>query len=227
VNKITIIGTTHKEISTEIGNINLNILYSIIENINPNIIFEEITLENYEKTYVNNEDPIIYERTAIKKYVENHNIKNIPIDTVTQPDNFLNSYDKIEFALKIKNFYNKESVELSIFIENCINRNDLFKINNRCFEDKITRSKQLLEEYIYNHNEPLINDYNIYNNHMCENREDVMARNIIEYKNNIIRNDHFNALVLVGVAHKIPIKNKITSLSNIECELYYENASND
>ena len=224
--KLYVIGTSHIEMGTEIGEKSANILFKLIENINPSIIFEEITLKNYNKIYVNNEDPIIYERVVIKKYIENYAINNIPIDILLEPKNFIESYKKIRNALCYKNLYNKELIELIGFIDDYSNNNDIDNINTEYFENLIVKRERLMKDYFYSHMEQLIDYFNIFNNHMTENRENVMVKNIIEYLNNNLSNSCVKSVLLIGTAHKKSIKRKIQEISNIECELYYNGKPN-
>lgn len=225
MNKLTIIGTSHISIENENGRKCANILYSIIENIKPNVIFEEITFENYKKIYVNQEDSKFYERIAIKNYIKNHKIENIPIDTLEEPCDYIEAFNKLNLALNYKNVHNEELYELMRHIDNFINNNDINNINTKYFEELLIKRKTLMIDYIYNYMEQLIPYYRVYDNYISEDREKIMVNNIIEYTNKKI-NNNFNAVLIIGVAHKLSIKNKLENINNIESELYSKTERN-
>ncbi len=82
---ISLICTHH----SEIGKCNSDELYNIIDSINPNIIFEELPNSLFDKVYNENilglEELLeeVLEIKCIKKYLQTHNIKNIPVDIMT------------------------------------------------------------------------------------------------------------------------------------------------
>lgn len=71
---ITLICTTH----TEIGNCNSRELCRIIEEIIPEIIFEELSLAVYNECY-GVQNSITLETSAIKMYLQNHKMEHIPV----------------------------------------------------------------------------------------------------------------------------------------------------
>lgn len=77
MHNITLIFTKHEED----GNCNSMELYEIIESINPEIIFEELSDSNFRKCY-HEKNLITLETNAIKKYLQNHSIKHIEYSTV-------------------------------------------------------------------------------------------------------------------------------------------------
>ncbi|MGH2666111.1 hypothetical protein [Flavobacterium sp.] len=85
---ITLIFTIHKEC----GNCNSTELHKIIEKICPEIIFEELSYSCFDECY-KKESLITLETTAIKKYLQNHNIEHIPVDTYPIPKSFHNDID--------------------------------------------------------------------------------------------------------------------------------------
>ena len=74
---ITLISTAH----SEIGKCNSGELYKIIESLNPEVIFEELSFNLFEKFYMGNQFPNeSLEVKCIKRYLQNHNIKHTPVD---------------------------------------------------------------------------------------------------------------------------------------------------
>ena len=77
---ITLISTNHKEI----GKCNSEELYKIVESINPEVIFEELSGKLFDIIYnansLNLPPDVITEIKCVKKYLQSHNIKHIPVD---------------------------------------------------------------------------------------------------------------------------------------------------
>ena len=221
MNKLILLGTAHMLIESEIGKYNSDILYDIINKIEPNIIFEETNLIDYNNIYVNKEKPQFIEHYIIGKYIEKYGIKNVPIDTLEKPNNFLELHNMLMFSLQIKNGYNNDLIELTNFIDTYINEKGIKGINSKYFEDLIIKRHRLFEYYIKNHKESLISCFTEYTNYNTEERENKMVDNILKYKNLNMEENNFNAIVLVGAVHKTAIRNKLINKSDIECELYY------
>src|SRR5688572_13872925 len=80
---ITVIGTKH----LELGKCNSEELYKIIESINPEVIFEELSSKFFDIIYNPNSLYLLADKVTeikcVKKYMENHNIKHIPVDIDT------------------------------------------------------------------------------------------------------------------------------------------------
>lgn len=72
---ITLICTEHGEN----GLCNLDELYSIIEKINPEIIFEEIP-PTFSDAYYKYQNRNNLETSAINRYLESHQIEHVPVD---------------------------------------------------------------------------------------------------------------------------------------------------
>jgi hypothetical protein len=72
---IILICTVHNEA----GACNLNELYTIIETINPEVIFEEIPPCAFDEYYKDKEKANLETNTIIR-YLENHKIEHIPVD---------------------------------------------------------------------------------------------------------------------------------------------------
>ena len=87
---ITLICTKHKEF----GNCNSMELHKIIESIRPEIIFEELSYINFTKCY-HEKSLITLETNAIKKYLQNNNIKHIPVDTFDLPNSYYEELDSM------------------------------------------------------------------------------------------------------------------------------------
>src|SRR5690349_7112925 len=77
---ITLICTRHKEI----GKCNSFELEKLMESIQPDIIFEELSQSNFDKSYREGFLKTV-ETDAIKAYLQNHIIRHIPVDTYPRP----------------------------------------------------------------------------------------------------------------------------------------------
>jgi len=73
---ITLISTNHREN----GKCNADELYRIIESINPEVIFEELPGKSFNDYYNGNPSSVPLEVKCIKKYLQYHNAKHIPVD---------------------------------------------------------------------------------------------------------------------------------------------------
>ena len=101
MHNITIIGTVHEES----GLCNSNELFKIIKTISPEVIFEEITLSNFNDHYEGKSNYKL-ETITIIKYLEIYPIKHIPVDI----------YEKIESSIldKHKDMYRQIEIVLKI-----------------------------------------------------------------------------------------------------------------
>ena len=74
---ITLVCTHH----SDFGKCNSDELYNIIELVRPDVIFEELNHDLFDKFYKENEIPNEPpEVKAVKKYIKDNNISHIPVD---------------------------------------------------------------------------------------------------------------------------------------------------
>ncbi|WP_162505165.1 hypothetical protein [Treponema endosymbiont of Eucomonympha sp.] len=84
---ITLICTMHREI----GKCNSKELYNIIKKVNPEIIFEEFDVsrtgdEYYKNGHYKNQTVCSLETITLMRYLENHQVIHIPVDTYDTTD---------------------------------------------------------------------------------------------------------------------------------------------
>ena len=190
---------------SESGKCNADELYKIIEHINPDVVFEELTPYLYDIIYNKNilDESAPPEVKCIRKYKQQHNIKNIPVDNEVD-SNFTNEIDFLFSSFKKYNIYNEIEIEQIKLVaqegfaylnsENC----------SKLFEKQRITEKQLLAfEGI---NKFKLN--NIYKTFYEEqdNRENEMLRNIYTYSK---ENNYNQAVFLIGAAHRSSIIRKI------------------
>jgi hypothetical protein len=208
MHNITLICTVH----SEIGKCNSDELYKIIDLINPEVIFEELTKDLFDKIYNENilEAEEILEIKCIKKYLQNHDIKNIPID-IEVDSNFSNEINFLFASLKKYNIYNEIEIEQKKMIakegfaylnsENC----------SKLFEKQRIIEKKLLP--FAGINKFKLN--NIYKTFYEEQdkRENEMLHNIYNYS----KENHYNqAVFLIGSAHRNSIIRKVAEYETKE-----------
>ncbi len=80
---LNLIFTRHQEF----GNCNSKRLLKIIEELSPEIIFEELEIAVYDRIYKENKQTTL-ETDAIKEYLSKQDISHIPVDTLPRPTKF-------------------------------------------------------------------------------------------------------------------------------------------
>jgi hypothetical protein len=226
MNKITLIGTRHKEE----GKCNADSLYNIIENINPDVIFEE---KNPKYDYGENliigtefEEFAVLEFKTVKKYIKYHNTKIVPIDT-------LDIKDKDELMVQFmllhtdmdKDENGKELLELRKFMDDYCMNNGFEGINTKYYDNLVLERNKLYENYFLNYKKHSIEIYNKYIEYIIEKREIEMVNNIKKYHNKYVNN--FNAVLLVGMDHRTSIIKKLEKIKNIEYNFYFGSENKD
>jgi hypothetical protein len=74
---ITLVSTHH----SEFGKCNADELYKIIESIRPDVIFEELTQDLFDRFYKKNNIPFETPETkSVKRYIKDHSATHFPVD---------------------------------------------------------------------------------------------------------------------------------------------------
>jgi hypothetical protein len=214
--KITLIGIMHKEI----GKCNMNELLKVLENIKPDVIFEETNRYKNMLTYTFGIEPDSPELKAIQKYIQNNYADCIPVDNLEEPSNF-SELEKI-FALSImeRNENNKEMYELFNFSNEFMYNNGIEKMNSEYFDNLLIKKHKLCEDYIKKYKMENLDKYNEYVNYIYTQREEIMIETI---KNYLKDKEYFNAVFIIGVDHRVTIIDKLKNIENIEYVFYLEN----
>jgi len=212
---IKLIGTIH----SENGRCNLSELYKILEDIKPNVIFDELPShfadlfysESFDIAYANNilnKRPmpnLSLEVKCIKKYRQIHNVKIVGVDIDISKDlaehkeevNFLfNTFFKYE---EYKNIDNE--------IETLIPKEGFHFLNSNKFLELLEK-KELFERKIMEseiHKNRLLTTYKTHRKQI-DYREKVMLDNIYNYSK---ENQYIEAVFLIGAEHKKSIIQKI------------------
>ena len=202
MHNITLISTNH----TESGKCNSDELYKIIESINPEVIFEELSSKRFDDYYngiLTNEK---LEVKCIKKYLQSHRAKHLPVDNIANPNR-----PSIEI-LMFEKFGNDAEYKKIKIKHNLLKAQNGFEYLNSdnsidLVEKWILSEKRILESTT--HNEIFRHTYELFYEEV-DNRENEMLQNIYNYS----KENHYNqAVFLLGCAHRKSIIEKI-----IECE---------
>ncbi|MBK7132259.1 MAG: hypothetical protein IPH69_05355 [Bacteroidales bacterium] len=201
MHNITLIGTVH----SESGKCNSDELYRIIETIGPEVIFEELSNDLYDRFYNGNQlSDESLEIKCIKKYLLNHNIKHVPVDIDVSPN--LSTKD-IEYMFntfkKYDDVYKKLDNE-----QNLLTEQDGFDYlnSNKCselFEKKKTTENYLIEFGI---NKNLLLHINKLSH---KNMITVRIRCFRIFITIAKKNQYNQAVLLIGSAHRKSIMQKI------------------
>jgi len=196
---IILVCTKHKEC----GKCNSDELYKIIESISPEIIFEELPPSNFHRFYQENIPTSSLETNAIRKYLQNHTIEHIPVDTYEISD-----IHYIEKELDILNVFDNYS-EYSFLKEKQSLMTNLygFIYLNSKQSDELFDKIRIVEEKIikYINDEKLFRAYQLFNE-INNKREDVIINNIYNYSK---EHKYYQAILFCGAAHRKSIIKKI------------------
>lgn len=197
MHNITLICTAHKII----GKCNPDELYKIIQEINPEVIFEEIDFSR-TKDYYRNQYVKTIETLVIVKYLQNYNCVHIPVETYDIPDSYIKNEDFLNKLFANNNIYNELNKKV---IDGTKEEGFLFLNSNECSDifEEIIHYK---ENYVNNANDENVS--NIYKSWLAieNNRESEMLENIYDYS---IKNNYNSALFITGARHRKSFINKI------------------
>ena len=198
---ITLIATRHKES----GQCTSNELYRIIEQIAPDVIFEEVPPGKFDAVYKGLLRDSL-ETQTIKRYVERQPIAHVPVDA--DLDEITDTFTKSDYNAMV-NIFGRHSPEY----RGLFNQRQLFAddkgfsyLNSEDWTLLSERMDVLEEEVIKNIDNGKLNQrYKDWLN-VLDIRDNEMIRNIYKYVEN---NRCEKGLFLVGVEHRRQIVNKI------------------
>lgn len=185
------------------GACNSEELYKIIESIQPEVIFEELSIKGFDIVYSDDYIPKSIEAITIKKYLEKYPIKHFPVDThVFYEDQLFDDYDRIsnlstEYTELLKQQFSMVGEQGYKFLNSD---------NSTYLIDRI----HSIEESIIT----TLNDVSLFSRYkldleLHQKREDEMLRNIYKYSE---QNAYSKALFICGAEHRKPIIEKIYKL---------------
>ncbi|MEI9943297.1 MAG: hypothetical protein WDN26_03680 [Chitinophagaceae bacterium] len=198
-------------IHSEIGKCNSSELHQIIESINPDVIFEEICPDLFDRIYKKNDIPFEpLEIKAIKRYLQDHAIEHIPVDIDPDPNLSLNDIKYMFDAFKKYDVYKKLDIEQYKMTET-----DGFSFLNSKRFTQLHEEKKLTETRLMEFMMTQIQQTRIYKlfYEEQETRENSWLQNIYNYSKKYTYN---KAIFYCGASHRKSIKQKIEEFERKE-----------
>jgi hypothetical protein len=207
--EITLIFTRHKET----GDCNSDALLQILDSVKPEVIFEELSHALHHEAYVDRTLNNL-ESVAIRKYLANHDVEHIPVDTFNRPENFDKEQDKLNRKLTGGVGYDFFQLKgLLDQLESIVHQYGFHYLNSE--ENEKTFAKlDLLKKGVLDK----LDDENLYRiarleKRIIENREDVILDNVYKYS----KENHFSkGLMFIGSGHRKSIMKKIKEQNETE-----------
>jgi len=199
MHNITLVGTFH----SELGKCNADELYKIIEQIKPDVIFEELTPYLYDILYNKGifDESAPLEFKCIWSYKEKHNIKNIPVD-IEVKSTFSNEINVVFALFEKYDTYSEIVSEIKRKIES--DRFDF--LNSDEYSDLVEKQRSIERNILEEINNRQLNRiYKSFYDDM-DYRENVMLNNIYAYSQ---ENDYDHAVFLIGAGHRRSIIQKV------------------
>ncbi|MCG9880409.1 MAG: hypothetical protein MH472_07410 [Bacteroidia bacterium] len=207
-----LISTRHESL----GKCNSDELCHIIEQINPNVIFEEIPPSNFDEYYKHKSRQNL-ESNAIKRYILNNKIKQIPVDSNNIPsDEFFKSLEKLHKKVEGLIDYNgfnyrkltdRNQLKTDQFGFKYLNSIECINTNKGIYES-IENGLQTIKD------EALIQTFNLWKE-INSSRENIMLQNIYKYSE---AHSYDRAIFLLGAAHRESFIEK-TKENNLKCDI--------
>jgi hypothetical protein len=199
----------------EIGNCNSIELYKIICSINPEIIFEELDIDGFNDHYGLN-GAYSTETKAIYQFIQNKNIKHIPVDTYDM-GYFTKDENKYMNDIVCRNSgeYRKSISELL----ELVNMNGYEFLNSDECGTLLSEVQNIENEIQKQLNDKKLKE--IYKNWIEINneRENEIIKNIYDYcKNNVFN----KGLLITGAEHREALINKIRNNENKDMNINWD-----
>jgi hypothetical protein len=202
---ITVIFTRHKRT----GICNSLELHRIIELIEPEVIFEELSYAQFNQSY-EEKSLITVETDAIKEYLKNHKIEHIPVDTYPLPNMYHEEVDLMLNKIFQSNIY--ESLVLRKLLvdwEELISQKG-FPFLNSDENDKYLMEINFIKEKILH----ILNHENLFRIHILDKeiiskREYQIIKNIYNFS---IEKSYNTGLMFIGAGHRKTIVEMIKKL---------------
>jgi len=218
---INLVCTRHEEC----GNCNSMELYSIIEKIGPEIIFEELSYSNFDMAYNQNSLPTV-ETNAVKQYLLNRQVEHIPVDTYALPEFYHKQVDQM--LDKVFRGVGQNSFRLRGLLDRQYGYTSQhgFKYLNSDYHDNLIEEHYRLRVAVLNElNDERWFSINNLDKEIIEKREFEILTNIYKYSND---NPYEQALMLIGAGHRKSIftlieKFKIQEELKLNWAFYAEN----
>lgn len=193
---ITLLSSFHKIL----GKCNPGELYKIIEEIQPEIIFEELSYDNFDIIYSVGYQPRTIEAITIKNYLQKHSIKHLPVDNFPIKETDLLSDAQIiwDSSSEYRELWNKKLLKLS---------QEGYKFLNSYECTEMLDRIRMIEETVLTQtqNTKLLNEHKTEKT-LHDKRESEMLRAIYKYSKQY---SFDKALFICGAEHRQAFKQKI------------------
>jgi len=213
---ITVISSFHNNI----GNCNPNELLKIIDDLQPEVIFEELNIDSFNRIYSEGNSPNSNEAKAIIRYLKKYPIEHIPVDTYQfEYSELFDGGNKIgRINSEYKYLWCEHLSRINKHGYTYLNSNDCIKNVDRLKKLEISTLDKINDEkLIASYKKELI---------INEKRNFEILRNIYHY----CKQKPFDKAVLIcGVDHRLGLKQKIRefrSSDNFKLNWYFYNITN-
>jgi hypothetical protein len=195
MSRITLIYTRHEES----GNCNSSQLLKIIERVQPEVIFEELSQANFQRAY-NDETLHTLETTAIKRYITCHDVVHIPVDTFPRgrehDENVNRLYSILTSGITQDAFQLRQLIRQLSDLSGEYGFNFLNSSENDEYLNNLNSLKSRILELLKNDRLNRIHESEI---QMINDRERQILRNIYTFK----KENSFNeGLMFIGSGHR-------------------------
>lgn len=196
---ITVICTRH----SEVGKCNVSELQKLIEIVQPDVIFEELSPMAFNRCYVI-QNLFTLESVAIKKYLEKHRVKHIPVvdsEITNEIEEKLNHL--IRYAGYTQLIDNLISLEENFGFQ-FLNSKESIELFERikAFENLILSQSNNDTKLLFEKVDEIVDKY-----------ENEIIRNVYLYS----KQHHYSqAILFIGAAHRKSIMQKVEEFNNSE-----------
>jgi len=206
---ITLVCTRHKEL----GKCNSDELYKIIQSMRPDVIFEEMSPDLFDRVYKENqfsEESWSPEAKSIKRYLQIYDIKHFPVDIDIAENVSVSDFNRMNSKFAKYDVYNKLLHE-----DRLMTMQEGFSYLNSKESEKMTEKMRITEKKLIEsmtNQSWLINFYKLVYEEF-DNRENKIIENIYNYSK---ENQYNQALLLIGAGHRKSIIEKIENYKKQE-----------
>ncbi|MBN2589883.1 MAG: hypothetical protein JXA96_08465 [Sedimentisphaerales bacterium] len=196
--KVTIVSTCHREK----GTITAANLCRILEQIQPEVIFLEVSPDNFNLLY-HSGTPKTLEPKAVLQFASNRNVELVPVDLSIHAGT---AKEKADYRFKVLDTYSSERrKQIDMRINECMLRDGFEYLNGDQYSKDLNELDNEDLKVIRRLNDPKITELNEWWISINSYREDEMLRRIFEYSQ---INTFQEAVFLIGSAHRDAIFEK-------------------
>ncbi len=202
MHNINLIFTIH----IENGNCNSAILHKVIEELNPEIIFKELSHITFDEVY-SKKCLTSLESNVIKKYLQNHNIEHIPVDTYNLPKHYYKNVDyMLDRIIKSVLIESRDLRNLIDYQSSLTNKNGFNFLNSDQNDELIEKINTLREKILNIKNDESLFKIARLEKEVINNREDEIIDNIYNFSK---KNSYNQAILFIRSGHRKSMINKI------------------